>query len=118
MSYPGSNGIYNPGGHVPVGTGQQIPVVHRAPQSYAVVGPTHTVVVATPGSHGPSAVTVYRDGGEPARQVPPTARRHMEARARYTPPQTPTVVHIMHQPDLQHPSRSNHVVNTTRNRQY
>lgn len=116
MSYPGSNGIYNPGGHVPVGTGQQIPVVPQGP--YSVAGPHHTVIVVPPGQHGPSSVTVYRDGGEPARQVPPTARHHMEARARYTPPQTPTVVHIMHQPDLQHPPRTNHVVNTNRNRHH
>jgi hypothetical protein len=101
------------GGHVPVGTGQQLPygtqpyqytpspqiftpvVVYAEPQLEPVV-----LVLKTP--HPTlNSVTVYRQG-EPARQIPHGARAAMRQRMHYHTPHTPVVVQAQHYADARH----------------
>lgn len=80
--------LRNNGGHVPVGTGQQVPPTHGR-------GPT--VLIGVPSTT--NAVTVYRQG-EPARQIPPSALRAMQSRAHHGPSHVaPVVVYAAHQAD-------------------
>lgn len=57
----------NPNGHVPVGTGQQLPNAQFRQQQ------GNQVVVQVPGMYGPNTIHVQRGRvGVPARQIPGT----------------------------------------------
>lgn len=83
-----SFGFPNHYGHVPVGTGQQVPTQPYPP----VYGQPQPVVVVhhVPPPIGPNAATVYRNGYN-ARQIPPQALNAMRGRAHQQYPQPPVV---------------------------
>lgn len=125
-----------PGGHVPVGTGQQVPypygyqptpapalvffdpnapvvLAYQPPQPEPVV-----LVIETPPALGVNAVTVYRDG-HPARQIPPHARHAMRARVPEHHPVRPVVtVQAQHYADARQIPGSSSVYHPGQRRGY